>query len=58
MNENEKRTAEKLSEQLPKLSPARRERLAQISEIAAMVLDTYDEVQREKAADTVRETGA
>lgn len=52
MNENEKRIAKKLAEQTQKLNKERREKLAQIMEIAAMVLETHDEVITERSGTT------
>lgn len=55
MNEKEKRIAEKLAEQVPALNKERMAKLAQIMEVAAMVLETHDEVVAER---TEKEAGA
>jgi len=49
MNENEKRIAEKLAEQVPALSKERLDKLGQIMEVAAMVLATHDEIKAKHA---------
>lgn len=54
MNENEKRITEKLAEQVPALNKERREKLALIMEVAAMVLDAHEEVKTERAEKEAR----
>lgn len=49
MNKKEKRIAEKLAKQVPALNKERLVKLAQIVEIAAMVLETHDEITVERA---------